>query len=247
MGFEDHFGDVSASYASARPGYPAALFDWLTERAPRRRLAWDCACGTGQASRALAERFEMVIATDASLALVARSTGAPRLEYAAAEAGAVPIAGGTVDLITVGQALHWFAGDPFWTEVRRVAAPGALLAVWTYALPRLGGELESAMLRFYSGPVGSWWPPERQLVMEGYRSLELPFRELPVPRFEMVADWDLARFLTFLRSWSATARFIRAKGYDPVAGVEDELGSLWGPPGEIRRVVWPLTVRAARV
>jgi hypothetical protein len=55
----------------------------------------------------------------------------------------------------------------------------------------------------------------------GYRSLELPLRELPAPLFEMVAEWDLARFLTLLRSRSATAQFIRAKGYDPVAGVED--------------------------
>jgi SAM-dependent methyltransferase len=247
MGFVDHFGDVSASYASARPGYPAALFDWLAQLAPRRRLAWDCACGSGQASRPLAGRFDRVIATDASLALVARSMGAPRLGLVAAEAGAAPIVGGAVDLITVGQALHWFAGEPFWAEVRRVAAPGALLAAWTYALPILGGELEAAMLRFYSGPLGAWWPAERRLVMEGYRSLELPFCELPAPRFEMVADWDLARFLAFLRSWSATARFVRAEGYDPVAGVEDELASLWGPPGEIRRVAWPLTVRAARL
>jgi SAM-dependent methyltransferase len=247
MAFEDHFVGVAASYASARPGYPAALFDWLAGLAPRRRLAWDCACGSGQASRELAGRFATVIATDASLAQVARSTPAPGPAVAAAEACAAPIAGATVDLVAVAQALHWFAGEPFWTEVRRVAAPEALLAVWTYALPILGGELEAAMLRFYSDTVGPYWPPQRRLVMEGYRSIELPFREVSAPRFEMVEHWDLARFLAFLRSWSATARFVRAEGFDPVAMLEDELGRLWGPPGGIRRIVWPLTVRAARV
>src|SRR5438034_4049730 len=64
--FQDHFSDVAAAYAAHRPTYPAALVDLLAESAPRRDLAWDAGCGSGQLSVLLAERFARVIATDAS-------------------------------------------------------------------------------------------------------------------------------------------------------------------------------------
>jgi SAM-dependent methyltransferase len=168
--------------------------------------------------------------------------------YAAGEAGAAPLPAGSVDLVTVAQALHWFAGEAFFAEVRRVAAPGAVLAAWSYALPSLGGDVaEAAMLRFYADVVGPYWPPERRLVMEGYRSLELPFDEIAPPSFEMTADWSLDRFLGLLRSWSASARFLSARGFDPVDDLARELRHLWGEAGAVRRISWPLTVRAMRV
>ena len=64
--FKDHFSGVSQDYAQFRPRYPAALFDFLASVAPERNLAWECACGSGQATIDLAGRFQRVIATDAS-------------------------------------------------------------------------------------------------------------------------------------------------------------------------------------
>ena len=71
MNFKDHFSRLAAHYASFRPRYPPALFDYLEECCPRRDCAWDCACGSGQATLALATRFAAVIATDASAAQLA--------------------------------------------------------------------------------------------------------------------------------------------------------------------------------
>ena len=66
MSFKDHFSGHAAVYHEARPDYPAALFDFLAGEAPSRELAWDAGCGNGQASVALAEHFEAVVATDPS-------------------------------------------------------------------------------------------------------------------------------------------------------------------------------------
>ena len=33
-GFPDHFSAVAGAYASHRPTYPPALFDWLADQAP---------------------------------------------------------------------------------------------------------------------------------------------------------------------------------------------------------------------
>ena len=131
MGFRDHFSSVASRYAVFRPQYPEALFDWLASIAPHRDLAWDCACGSGQASRPLAKRFEQVIASDASLTQISAAPDTDSLCFVVAPAEKSPIGNEIVDLVTVAQALHWFACDDFFAEVRRVARPGAVFAAWT--------------------------------------------------------------------------------------------------------------------
>jgi len=130
--FRDHFSGVAADYAAYRPQYPAALFDWLASVSPRCELAWDCACGSGQASLPLASRFALVAASDASAIQVATATASENIRYLVAAAETAPLADGTVDLVTVAQALHWFVGDEFFAEVRRVGRPGGVFAAWTY-------------------------------------------------------------------------------------------------------------------
>ena len=67
--FHDHFSSVAKRYADFRPHYPAGLFDYLATVVPASSVVWDCAAGNGQATFDLAERFERVVATDASAAL----------------------------------------------------------------------------------------------------------------------------------------------------------------------------------
>ena len=62
-GFADHFSDQSQDYARFRPNYPPGLFAWLAEIAPQRRLAWDCATGSGQAALGLSQHFDQVVAS----------------------------------------------------------------------------------------------------------------------------------------------------------------------------------------
>lgn len=52
---------------------------------------------------------------------------------------------GSVDLVTVGMAVHWFQLDEFWAEVGRVLRPGGVLAIYGYNLPRPSvGEMSLA-------------------------------------------------------------------------------------------------------
>lgn len=245
--FKDHFSTVSSAYADFRPTYPAALFDWLAAIAPGRGLVWDCACGNGQASVDLAARFDRVAATDASAAQIAGATPHERIEYRQAPAEASGLADGSVDLVAVAQALHWFDLPAFFAEAERVLKPGGVLAVWSYGVQTVeGDDIDARVQHFYREAVGPYWPPERALVEEGYRSIRLPFTEFEVPRFEMSVQWPLDRLLGYFASWSATGRYIKARGENPVAALAQELGPAWGDPKAARRVAWPLAVRAAR-
>src|SRR6266446_6793453 len=106
--FSDHFSRVAASYATFRPRYPDALFDWLAGAAPGRRHAWDCGTGSGQAAVSLARRFNHVIASDPSVAQLANAERAGGISYVAMTAERSALAEATTDLVTVAQALHWF-------------------------------------------------------------------------------------------------------------------------------------------
>jgi len=245
-GFEDHFSADSPGYRASRPGYPDTLFDQLAAVAPHRELAWDCATGSGQAATGLAQRFRRVIATDASAQQITSAIRHPNIEYRVAAAEQSGLDDRSVDLCTVAQSLHWFDLDTFYAEVNRVLVAGGVLAIWSYNLLSVTPALDAVIGRLYHDILGPWWPTQRQLVERGYADIPFPFEPLPSPQFEMHAQWRLAQLTAYLRTWSATQRYLREQGEDPVAVVEPELQAAWGEPDLVRRVQWPLVLRMGR-
>jgi SAM-dependent methyltransferase len=245
--FSDHFSAVAEAYAAARPTYPPALFEYLARVAPARGHAWDCAAGNGQATLGVAAHFARVTATDASAAQIAQAPRCAGITWRVGLAHESGLADASVDLITVAQALHWIDLPRFYDEVRRVLVPGGLLAVWCYGIQRVEDEaIDRRLQEFYGSVVGPYWAPERTLVETGYRSVPFPFDELTAPAFEMGHDWLLGELLAYIRTWSATAAFIKARGFDPVTRFGQELASHWGPSDLRRTVRWPLSLRIGR-
>jgi SAM-dependent methyltransferase len=244
--FKDHFSGHSESYARYRPVYPAALYDWLASQAPGLNCAWDAATGNGQAAVELAKRFAQVIATDGSAQQIAQARPAPQVEYRVETAEACSLPDGSSDLVTVAQSYHWFDHPAFVRQVQRVARPGALLAIWTYTLAQVNPQLDAVVREFYSGPIGPYWPPERRLVEEGYRSLQFPWPEITTPAFVLELDWSLADLVGYLRTWSAVQRYQNARDSDPVAEWDAAFSKAWGLE-ERQRVRWPMQVRAFRI
>jgi SAM-dependent methyltransferase len=238
---------LAARYAGFRPHYPAELFDYLATLVPRTALAWDCACGNGQATVDLAQRFERVVATDGSKEQIASAVERSNVEYRVALAEQSGLPNGEVGLVTVAQALHWFDFDPFYAEVKRVLAADGVFAAWAYGINQVEGDAANEIvLDYYSNVVGPYWPPERKLVEEEYRTIPFPFCEIAAPVFRMETHWTLERLLGYFSSWSATNRFIRAKGFNPLKALWDALSKVWPDPRSTRRVTWPLTVRIGR-
>jgi 2-polyprenyl-3-methyl-5-hydroxy-6-metoxy-1,4-benzoquinol methylase len=97
----DHFSAVAAPYAEFRPSYPPELFGFVLTLPARRRRAWDCGAGSGQATIDLAVGFDEVLASDASAKQVARAARHPKVSWMVARAEAAPIAGASVDLVVV--------------------------------------------------------------------------------------------------------------------------------------------------
>jgi SAM-dependent methyltransferase len=243
MNFKDHFSKQAAEYAKFRPGYPRELFDYLGSIAPSRQLAWDCGTGNGQATVGLSSVFDRVIATDASQKQISNAQQHERVEYRVAPAENSSIRSGTIDLIIVAQALHWFDLDRFYAEARRVLKSDGVLAASAYNLLQIEPAIDEIVNRYYYEVVGPFWPPERKLV-EQFSDLPFPFQEIHPPKFEMTAHWNVDHLLGYLQTWSSTQRFIAANQRDPLDEIANELYAAWGNAKQTRRVVWRLTLRA---
>ena len=244
--FQDHFSTGSDLYARYRPRYPAALFDFLAAEAPDHTLAWDCACGSGQATEALGSRFRRVLGTDASIPQIVGAENSAPTAYAAALAEAPPLAPGSVDLVTVAQAFHWLDFEPFHGAVKALLRPGGLVAVWCYTTLALDDpELDALLNRYYHHTVGPYWPPERRFLEAGYRDLPFPYEPVAAPALALYARWTLDQLLGYLRTWSATRRFQADRGSDPVAPLAPKLADVWGPD-ETCRIRWPLALLVGR-
>lgn len=247
MTFKDHFSSLAVNYAAFRPDYPEALFTWLAGLVKSHELAWDCGTGNGQAAVGLARHFERVVATDASAEQIAEASGPKNVAFQVAPAEVSGLADTSVDLLVVAQAVHWFDLDRFYAEARRVVKPGGVVALLTYSAHRVNAEVDAVALHFYHDVVGAYWPPERKWVESGYRDLPFPFAELAVPQMALTANWDLAHFLGYQATWSATKRYKEATGDDPMPALEAALGGVWGPPESLKAVRWPLAMRVGRV
>jgi ubiquinone/menaquinone biosynthesis C-methylase UbiE len=246
--FKDHFSRSASDYASFRPTYPAELFQWLASIVPSRQLAWDCACGNGQATTKLADHFDRVIGTDASSAQIQHAPSHTKIDWRVAPAENSDLPPASIDLITVAQALHWFDLDAFYAEARRTARPRAVLALWTYGLNTVETDSINAIVEdYYTNIVGPFWPPERKIVEEGYRTIPFPFEEITAPAFAMATHWNLEQLLSYFGTWSATNRFREAKKQDPIPNLRTNLAQLWGRSDQLRQITWPLALRVGRI
>ncbi len=244
---QNWFDQGGGAYARFRPEYPLALADQLASLCVGRRLAVDVGCGSGQLSRLLAAHFDEVIGFDPSESQIAHAEPAANLRYLCAPAEALPLADGCVDLITAAQAAHWFDLPKFHAEARRVAAPGALLALVSYGVLHLPGALGERFAHFYTQEIGPFWPAERQLVDSGYATLDFPFEELTAPALSIALEWSLDEFLGYVSTWSAVRSAREAGREELLHAFAADLAGLWGDSGGRHVVRWPLNMRLGRL
>jgi SAM-dependent methyltransferase len=244
-GFKDHFSAVAATYASARPDYPDALFTWIASIAPAREQAWEAGCGSGQASRGLAVHFDRVFATDPSAAQIAQATGAASITFAVEPGERCSLSDASVDAVCVAQALHWFDRDAFFAECARVLRPGGVLVAWGYQDIEVPAALAAANAALQD-EIRAYWPPERAWIDDAYAGFDWPFAPIDAPAFELQAQWTLPRLLGYFSSYSASKRCREATGRDPVAAHTPAFAAAWDDPGDTRTVCWPMFVHARR-
>ena len=238
---KDNFSRQADSYAKYRPQYPRQLFDFILKHTGKKQNVWDCATGNGQSAKALAKYFDKVFATDISQKQIDKAEPAKNIYYSVQPAEQTNFADNTFDLITVSQALHWFATDEFYKEVKRVAGPSSVFAAWSYSLLFISPEIDMRVRSFYTNIIGPYWDAERRYVDEEYKTIPFPFKEMAVPEFDMEYYWTIEELEGYINTWSAVQKFIAANDHNPVVGLVDQLKPYW--KDERIKISFPLHAR----
>ncbi len=122
----------AAEYARLRPDYPDAALDAAVTATAGTVL--DLAAGTGKLTASLTDRGYDVIAVEPLPSMLAELRRLhPGAHAVAGTAEELPVAGGTVDAVVVGQAFHWFDQRRALDGIGRILRPGGTLALlWNH-------------------------------------------------------------------------------------------------------------------
>ena len=247
MNFKDRFSQQADLYALYRPTYPTTLYEFVLQQVKDPNYAWDCATGNGQVARVLSHHFKNVWATDISQKQLDQAPGLPNIRYEVSPSEETPFPERQFDLITVGQALHWFDFDQFYPEVRRVSRPGAVLAAWGYGLLQINSDMDRLIHKFYREVTGPYWDPERAHVDEAYRTIPFPFQEIKAPQFKILKRWSLKDLTGYLNTWSSVRKYQTALGHNPVEEFSKKFVSVWGDPLRKHEVSFNVFMRIGKV
>lgn len=242
----NRFSQQSDSYKKFRPTYPAELYNLLFSTCNSFNAAWDCGTGNGQVALQLAPKFEKVFASDISEKQLANAERRPNIEYLNFRAEQSPFEEASIDLITVGQAIHWFDIPLFLEEARRVLKPEGVLAFWGYGLLRVSPDIDELIDHFYSEVVGPHWDFERQHVDSGYQTIKFDWQEIETPLdLNIQANWNLIQFEGFFNSWSAVQNYKENyNGINPVNSFIDRVRPLWNE--SLKTIEFPIFLRMGK-
>jgi len=242
---KDNFSSDSNNYAKFRPNYPKELFKWISSMINKKEHAWDCGTGNGQIGIELVKDFEEVKATDISKTQLEEATKHHQIQYSQQPAEKTNFPSEYFDLIIVGQAIHWFNFDEFYQEVNRTLQPNGMLVVTGYNRPSVTPEIDNVVTELYAGILGEFWDKERKFIDENYKTIPFPYEEIETPQLVNMYGWTLDHLKGYLQTWSAVKHFIRAKGFDPIETISEELKMVWGKQ-IIREVRFPVLLRAGK-
>ena len=190
-------------------------------------MAWDCGTGNGQIAVELARHFQTVFATDISQNQIHHAVQKKNITYKVEPAEHTSFADAMFDLVTVGQAIHWFDFERFYAEVDRTLKPRGIFAVTGYPLLTIDKQTDSIIQHFYEDIVGAYWDDERKYLDEHYRTIPFPYKEIAAPKFSAVYEWSLEQFIGYLHTWSAVQHYKERNGTNPVDTILNDLKTCW--------------------
>ncbi len=240
---KDNFSKQAQLYARFRPTYPAEVFNFLLSFIPIRKIAWDCGTGNGQIAVELAKYFDNVFATDISENQINNAVKKRNITYKVETAEHCSFPANSFDLITVGQAIHWFSFEEFYGEAERTLKPIGVFAAIGYQLPGLDVRTDEVIKHFYENIVGAFWDDERKYIDANYRTIPFPFKEIPAPHFSASYEWTLEQFIGYVNTWSAVQHYIGVKNENPVDMIIEDLKKCW-VEGSTKTVTFPILLRA---
>jgi ubiquinone/menaquinone biosynthesis C-methylase UbiE len=243
---KDNFSVQAKGYSQFRPGYPEEMVNYILQFVEERNSALDVATGNGQLAAKLSGHFNNVHATDISSSQLDNAVVKDNIYYSRQSAENTDFEDSSFNLITVGQAIHWFDFEQFYKEIKRIGKPRSIIAVLGYGLFKSNPGTEKIISRFYHDIVGPYWDNERRYIDENYNTIPFPFEEIYTDKaFANHLMWTFEQLEGYLETWSAVQHYIKKNGHNPLHLIKDELQESW-EKGD-KQVVFPLLLRMGKI
>lgn len=215
-GFQPRFGHAAEEFQRYRPDYPPELFEHILSWIPkdRRKRAMDLGAGTGKSARWLVNYFSEVVAVEPDAGMAAKlAEEVSEAHVFNCTAEECSQAEGTVDLVTVGNALHWMDSARVFENARCWLRAGGILAVYDRPLPKCTTDIDAIVLAELRGP----WKPHRDPRLKKDAKWEDAVRA--APGFQAVEDTRFSYFVNmradeyagFWRSTSYGSAYARTR------------------------------------
>jgi len=223
------FGEAAQGYATFRPQYPQAIFNFLLDNLKGARdVAVDLGAGSGQATQALAKMFNRVIAIEPDARQAEGGSFPPNAAVkicASEEADFEPQA---VDAVISATAFHWMDQPVVCSNVYRWLRPGGVFFPFAYDEFTVEGPAKKIVAREFE----KWRPFRDRRLLENYdyeKALRasgafdevIPFSHAIEFALSADAAAGLVSTFSFTRAYAATQK-------DPAAyfaSLKDELAA----------------------
>lgn len=212
--FQPRFGHAAEEFQRYRPDYPPELFEHILSWIPndRRNRVMDLGAGTGKSARWLVIHFSEVIAVEPDAGMAAKlAEEVPEARVRNCTAEECSQAEASVDLVTVGNALHWMDSARVFENAQRWLRAGGILAVYDRPLPKCTPEIDAIVLAELRGP----WRPHRDPRLKKDAKWEdavraaLGFQVVEDTRFSYIVNMPSEEYAGFWRSTSYGSAYAR--------------------------------------
>jgi ubiquinone/menaquinone biosynthesis C-methylase UbiE len=226
--------DMAVGYASHRPPVHERVFELLELGAGRLRVnrALDLGCGAGVSTRVLQPRALQVIGLDPSPSMVHwAKTLVPDAGFLAARAEAIPLADGTVDLVTAAGSLNYSVSESFFSETARVLSSEGRLLVYDFEPGRVFRDAPGLDRWFEEFSLRYPWPHAegREVQPETLGTESDEFKLLMAERFRIPIAMTREAYADYMMTETnvaaAVARGVSAQEIRRWCG--ETLGSIW--------------------
>ncbi|KAL5015869.1 hypothetical protein ScPMuIL_005458 [Solemya velum] len=215
------------NYVRYRPSYPQQLFEDIIQYChedPRSgdTLAVDLGCGTGLSTLPLSRHFQSVIGIDSSVEQLSRAPKSiDNTRFTVGDAENTGIASGSVDLVTVGTALHWMDTTKVQQEIRRVLRPNGTVAIYTLCGLNLENpEDNKALQHFLMVDLKDYWGVDFEYQLNILDKIEFPFDHRKKIYTRTIDDMSFDGLFGLLNTYSAV---INLKQQNPESTLMEEL------------------------
>lgn len=244
---ETNYSVEHKKYKLFRPNYGSEIYDFIKEVIIDNGLAWDCACGTGQASNELSKIFKHVVATDRDANQLSSCKPLKNVKYLQGGELNPFLKEESVDFISVATGIHWLDTAKFYKEADRVLKKGGVLGVWGYTGVNVHPDIDAVFKAIVEEYLMPFYPETIKIALNGYVEVKLPFEAIQTTNYFVEKVCDFNDFKNYILSFTAMQNYKAVTGQCGFYRFEDQLLEAWGGDITIKKTLkWELITKFTR-